>query len=83
MSPSTIPPLNDAKSQTPCTGFPDPEKAFKVDRSQTFDVESVQLNGGIAVRSWSYQLIRISASECASPDTVNITRCVIHQVQCK
>lgn len=50
MSPSTIPPLNDAKSQTPCTGFPDPESAFKVDRSQTFDVDSVQLNGGIAVK---------------------------------
>lgn len=50
MSPSTIPSLSDAKSQMPRTGYPDPEKVFKVDRSQTFNVDSEQLNGGIAVK---------------------------------
>lgn len=49
MSPMNIP-FRLCTHATTDIGYPDPEKSFRVDKSQQFDIDAVQLNGGIAVK---------------------------------
>lgn len=49
MSPINIP-LHLCTHVTTESGYPDPEKSFRVDKSQQFDIDAVPLNGGIAVK---------------------------------
>lgn len=61
-------------------GYPDAEKTFKVDDSQKFDVDTFELNGGVAVKVLVLSIDPYLRGRMREPDTGSYSVCLTYQL---
>lgn len=64
------------QAELPLIGHLDPEKTFKVDRSQQFDIDKAKLNGGIAVKILSLSIDPFHVARMRMPQDGSNSVCV-------